>query len=150
MLSTSRTTETMSTVPVHKNWWPSLERDASWGGLYNIIISSLYKCHHHIFSTCSIAPELSSHTSAAATPSSAPPSSSSAPPSVPLDPAQPTTSIQIRLSDGSRLVAKFNPSHTINDIRQLINMYPLRFPHLKFYKDTRGGQRVKVFTMVIP
>ncbi|CAI8016887.1 NSFL1 cofactor p47 [Geodia barretti] len=73
----------------------------------------------------SIAPNLASHSLVAETTPTATPSSSaslSPPPTVPLDPAQPTTSIQIRLSDGSRLVAKFNPSHTVNDIRQFINL----------------------------
>ena len=45
-------------------------------------------------------------------------------PSVPIDPSQPTTSLQIRLADGRRLTAKFNHSHTVNDIRQFINLYP--------------------------
>jgi hypothetical protein len=34
------------------------------------------------------------------------------------DPAQPTTSIQLRLADGSRLRAEFNLSHTVADIRR--------------------------------
>lgn len=38
-----------------------------------------------------------------------------------LDEAQPTTSIQIRLADGSRLSGRFNMSHTINDIRTYIS-----------------------------
>eukprot|EP00164_Ancoracysta_twista_P000533 GFYU01000712.1.p1 GENE.GFYU01000712.1~~GFYU01000712.1.p1 ORF type:complete len:297 (-),score=92.07 GFYU01000712.1:363-1253(-) len=38
-----------------------------------------------------------------------------------LDESQPTTSIQIRLADGSRLVGKFNHTHTINDIRAYIS-----------------------------
>ncbi len=46
------------------------------------------------------------------------------PPTVPLDPSQPTTSLQIRLADGSRLTAKFNHTHTVNDVRQYIDMYP--------------------------
>jgi UBX domain-containing protein 1 len=31
------------------------------------------------------------------------------------------TSLQLRLHDGTRLVAKFNHSHTVGDIRQFIN-----------------------------
>ncbi|CAO3616088.1 unnamed protein product [Cunninghamella echinulata] len=46
-------------------------------------------------------------------------SSSLSPPDV--DPNQPTTSLQIRLVDGSRLVAKFNHTHTVGDIRRYIN-----------------------------
>ena len=39
-----------------------------------------------------------------------------------LDETQPVTSIQLRLMDGTRMVARFNPSmHTIADIRQFIN-----------------------------
>ena len=37
-----------------------------------------------------------------------------------VDESQPTTSIQIRLRDGSRLVAKFNTSHTVAHIRSFI------------------------------
>lgn len=37
-----------------------------------------------------------------------------------VDDAQPTTSIQIRLRDGSRLVGKFNTSHTVAHIRAFI------------------------------
>jgi UBX domain-containing protein 1 len=48
------------------------------------------------------------------TPQSAPP------PTVTLDTSQPVTSVQIRLADGTRLVAKFNHFHTIQDIRQYI------------------------------
>ncbi|CAO3596419.1 unnamed protein product [Absidia cylindrospora] len=38
-----------------------------------------------------------------------------------IDPSQPTTSVQIRLSDGSRLVKKFNLTHTVNDLRRYID-----------------------------
>lgn len=43
---------------------------------------------------------------------------------VPLIPDAPTTSLQIRLVDGTRLVATFNQSHTIGDIRRYIIAYP--------------------------
>lgn len=36
------------------------------------------------------------------------------------DESQPTTSIQIRMYDGSRVVARFNYSHTIRDIRRCL------------------------------
>lgn len=36
------------------------------------------------------------------------------------DPDKPKTSIQLRLSDGSRMVAEFNLSHTVGDIRSFI------------------------------
>ena len=37
-----------------------------------------------------------------------------------VDPNQPTTSIQIRLNDGSRLVLKLNQSHTVADLRRYV------------------------------
>lgn len=37
-----------------------------------------------------------------------------------VDESQPTTSIQLRLSDGSRMVARMNHSHTVADIRRFI------------------------------
>ncbi|XP_022094135.1 NSFL1 cofactor p47-like [Acanthaster planci] len=40
--------------------------------------------------------------------------------SVSLDESQPVTSIQIRLADGTRLVRKFNHSHTVADVRRYI------------------------------
>lgn len=38
-----------------------------------------------------------------------------------VDPALPVTSIQIRLADGTRLVARFNLHHTVNHIRAFID-----------------------------
>ncbi|KAF9975569.1 hypothetical protein BGZ73_000782 [Actinomortierella ambigua] len=49
------------------------------------------------------------------------PSNVPAPSQVQVDTSLPTTSIQIRLADGSRMVAKFNHTHTVNDIRGYIN-----------------------------
>ncbi|KAJ2556957.1 protein phosphatase regulator [Coemansia sp. RSA 1933] len=37
-----------------------------------------------------------------------------------LDPSQPTVRVQIRLADGSRLIANVNPSHTIGDLRSFV------------------------------
>ncbi|KAK9812267.1 hypothetical protein WJX73_008879 [Symbiochloris irregularis] len=37
-----------------------------------------------------------------------------------VDEAQPSTSIQLRLADGSRMVARFNLTHTVGDIRRFI------------------------------
>ena len=37
-----------------------------------------------------------------------------------LDEALPSTSIQLRLSDGTRMIAHFNYHHTITDIRAFI------------------------------
>mmetsp|Transcript_42073 Transcript_42073/g.105554 ORF Transcript_42073/g.105554 Transcript_42073/m.105554 type:complete len:187 (-) Transcript_42073:133-693(-) len=39
-----------------------------------------------------------------------------------IDENQPATSIQIRLADGSRMVAKFNLTHTVGDIRRFIRI----------------------------
>lgn len=40
-----------------------------------------------------------------------------------VDESKPTTTIQIRLADGTRLVAKFNLTHKVKDIRAHINSY---------------------------
>jgi UBX domain-containing protein 1 len=66
--------------------------------------------------------------SLSASPSSIPgafPSSSSVPPTpqIQLDSTQPVTSIQVRLGDGTRLVVKFNHTHTIGDLRQFVHAY---------------------------
>lgn len=37
-----------------------------------------------------------------------------------VDESQPTTSLQLRLSDGSRMVARFNTTHTLGDVRSFI------------------------------
>ncbi|EFJ44950.1 hypothetical protein VOLCADRAFT_109909 [Volvox carteri f. nagariensis] len=37
-----------------------------------------------------------------------------------VDESKPTTSLQLRLPDGSRMVARFNHSHTVRDIRRFI------------------------------
>ncbi len=50
---------------------------------------------------------------------------------VEVDRSRPTTNIQIRLADGSRLVGTFNHFHTIGDIRRYINAYP--FQNLPFF-----------------
>jgi len=38
-----------------------------------------------------------------------------------VDESLPVTSVQIRLQDGSRIVGRFNHSHTISDIRQFLD-----------------------------
>ncbi|KAF9188065.1 hypothetical protein BGZ51_000859 [Haplosporangium sp. Z 767] len=43
------------------------------------------------------------------------------PRSLEIDESQPVTSIQIRLADGTRMVSRFNHTHTVNDIRGFIN-----------------------------
>ncbi|KAF8425557.1 hypothetical protein EV426DRAFT_595633 [Tirmania nivea] len=51
------------------------------------------------------------------------PQTSAAPttPQVNIDSSQPTTSLQIRLGDGARLVSRFNHSHTVGDIYNFVN-----------------------------
>lgn len=44
----------------------------------------------------------------------------------------PTTSIQIRLADGSRLVHRFNESSTVGDIRQFVRMARPEYEALEF------------------
>ncbi|KAF3926675.1 hypothetical protein ABW21_db0202221 [Orbilia brochopaga] len=61
----------------------------------------------------------SSSTSAAPAAVSAP--APPAPQTVAVDSAQPSTSLQIRLGDGTRLVSRFNHSHTIADIYAFVN-----------------------------
>lgn len=46
--------------------------------------------------------------------------SESKPAEMEVDPSKPQTSLQIRLADGSRLVAKFNHDHTVSDIHEFI------------------------------
>ncbi|KAG2211217.1 hypothetical protein INT47_006337 [Mucor saturninus] len=59
-------------------------------------------------------------TTTAAAPGAFPSSSTSAvPPTV--DESQPTTNIQIRLGNGTRLTAKLNHTHTVGDIRHFID-----------------------------
>jgi len=49
------------------------------------------------------------------------PSTSSGPTAFQVDLDRPTTSIQIRLADGTRLVCRMNMDHTIGDIRNFLN-----------------------------
>lgn len=58
-----------------------------------------------------------------APPAAVAPQASQAPaaPTVDVDGSQPTTSLQIRLGDGTRLVSRFNHSHTVGDIYNFVN-----------------------------
>ena len=38
-----------------------------------------------------------------------------------VDQTKPTTSVQIRLADGTRIVCRMNLTHTVGDIRNFIN-----------------------------
>ena len=42
------------------------------------------------------------------------------------DTSLPTTTVQVRLVDGSRLAATFNHTHTVGDLRQYIVVYPFK------------------------
>ncbi len=67
---------------------------------------------------------------AAATPSSASDNASgeaAAKERANVDPSKPTTNIQVRLNDGSRLVVRLNHSHTVGDLREFVS---LARPHL--------------------
>ena len=44
-------------------------------------------------------------------------------PPVAVDDSQPVTKLQIKLADGTRMVARFNHTHTIADVRRFINAY---------------------------
>ena len=44
-----------------------------------------------------------------------------------VDQTKPTTSVQIRLADGTRMVARMNLTHTVGDIRNFINACVLSF-----------------------
>jgi len=71
-------------------------------------------------------PDVGGTSSATAAPAAPAPASASADPAgsgeyfVHVDESAPTTNLQIRLADGSRLVGKFNHSHTVGDIRTYI------------------------------
>jgi UBX domain-containing protein 1 len=72
-------------------------------------------------------PGLAPPTSAAPTSSSATTNTSdlaattAAPPTMLVDDSQPTLQLQIRLGDGTRLVSRFNTSHTIGDVYDFVN-----------------------------
>jgi UBX domain-containing protein 1 len=53
-----------------------------------------------------------------------------------IDQTKPVTSIQIRLADGTRMVAKFNHSHTIGDIRQYIRASRPEYSGARFALQT--------------
>merc|ERR1712226_10832 len=62
-------------------------------------------------------------------------SSSSAAPKVKIDESQPTTTVQIRMADGSRRVQKFNHTHTVGDIRLFVAQQP-GYEAVKFQLQT--------------
>ncbi|KAF4526008.1 hypothetical protein B566_EDAN000800 [Ephemera danica] len=56
--------------------------------------------------------------------------------SVVVDNSQPTTTVQVRLVDGSRLSATFNHSHTVADLRHFITVARPEFQHQTFQLRT--------------
>lgn len=77
----------------------------------------------------SITPEFSGantpirSSTASPAPAAAPSASAPAPAKINVDTSKPTTNVQIRLGDGSRLVARVNLDHTVGDLRNYINEY---------------------------
>ncbi|KAF8157379.1 ubiquitin-related domain-containing protein [Mycena galopus ATCC 62051] len=63
-------------------------------------------------------PAASSTSSSTAAASAA---TASGPVSFEVDQTQPTTSVQIRLADGTRIVCRMNLTHTVRDLRNFIN-----------------------------
>ena len=55
----------------------------------------------------------------------APVSSSNSGHSMSIDASLPTTQIQLRLADGTRLVSRFNHTHTITDLYNFVRLYPI-------------------------
>nr|CAD7616887.1 unnamed protein product [Timema genevievae] len=49
-----------------------------------------------------------------------------------VDKALPTTTIQIRLADGSRLIGQFNHTHTIGDVRSYITIARPQYQNQNF------------------
>ncbi|KAM3839697.1 UBX domain-containing protein 2B [Vipera latastei] len=79
---------------------------------------------------------------------------------VPIDDAVPTTKIQIRLADGSRLIQRFNQTHRITDIRNfIVQSRPLfattdfvlltTFPHKELTDESLTLQESDILNTVI-
>jgi len=68
--------------------------------------------------TISSAPLASNNNNSAASSASTEPA---APQAVEVNDSQPTVSLQVRLGDGTRLVSRFNTTHTIGDVYAFVN-----------------------------
>ncbi|XP_065331794.1 NSFL1 cofactor p47 [Cloeon dipterum] len=55
---------------------------------------------------------------------------------VPVDPSQPSTTVQVRLMDGSRLLANLNHTHTVGDLRRFISTARPHLQNQTFYLRT--------------
>lgn len=65
---------------------------------------------------------IASTSTQAAAPAAAPAASmGTAQPTMDVDESEPTLSLQIRLGDGTRLVSRFNTTHTIGDVYEFVN-----------------------------
>ncbi|XP_072046051.1 NSFL1 cofactor p47-like [Amphiura filiformis] len=80
--------------------------------------------------------------------------------SIGLDTSQPVTNVQLRLGDGTRLVGKFNHTHTVGDIRRYISLarpalagqtYVLMttFPNKELTDDSQSLADAKLLNAVI-
>ncbi|KAH0545308.1 hypothetical protein FGG08_000607 [Glutinoglossum americanum] len=56
-----------------------------------------------------------------AVPAASASSAAALPASVNIDDSQPTISLQVRLGDGSRLISRFNTTHTVGDVYSFVN-----------------------------
>lgn len=77
-----------------------------------------------------------------------------------MDESQPVTSVQLRLADGTRLVARFNHTHTVADIRRFIDAarpappapYSLQtpgFPPIKLEDDSQTLEAAGLLNAVV-
>lgn len=69
-----------------------------------------------------------------------------------VDQTQPTTSVQIRLADGTRMPCRMNLTHTIGDIRAFINAYVwlafcIYLMHLTFLHSSRPENLTRPYTI---
>jgi len=67
---------------------------------------------------------------------------STAPPAFELDPTKPSTSVQVRLADGTRLVARVNLDHTVADLRGVVNASNAGFASRSYTLGTAFPNRV--------
>ncbi|KAI9173337.1 protein phosphatase regulator [Blastocladiella emersonii ATCC 22665] len=69
-----------------------------------------------------VAPAAAAASSAASSSSTGPAQPAPSSFKLDVDPTKPITSIQLRLADGTRLVSKFNATHTLADLRQVARL----------------------------
>ncbi|CAD5117720.1 DgyrCDS6467 [Dimorphilus gyrociliatus] len=59
-----------------------------------------------------------------------------------VDPSKPTTNIQIRLANGSRLIAKLNTSHTVGDLKDFVRSERQEYAEANFVLMTTFPNKV--------